>query len=361
VNSRKKASQREDSAWTRSSGRRAVSASSKENILNARCDTQKEGVKTSFAVNMDSVQQSQPVSREELASRLEKGLSEESFRPLQSLEFNELGSPLYGKTPGGTTLFKDKKYSAIYTFSNRESAQKAYEEYQQSAQCKQLNDFLLTVKVQQVTVTDEQQAIVAREKKKLNHKRKVSQKAVMDGESAEEHVIKHSVAIKNVRFEWAHLLAHALVGSVGQQQDNLVATTAYANTDMIFAEAELAIFSSKYPDGFDVEVTAYVLSGTHIAEKIEYKIKIPGCEQTYEFDGQSPVQPHISFKNYFRALANALTKESSVASPYVASRTRMVNPDTNLFSKAEQRKGTQIAAGSDDDTELDKVKRNTLG
>ncbi len=64
------------------------------------------------------------------------------------------------------------------------------------------------------------------------------------------------IVLENVKFEWLHLVAHMIAGAMTQNKDNLVAATKHANTDMIFAENELALLLKRYPEGVKLEVTA---------------------------------------------------------------------------------------------------------
>lgn len=324
------------------------SAGKSGNILPARCDTTKKVklskeseyvFKSSIAVNTDAVTQTAPQSTEIMARNLAKHITEDSYVPMKTIVYDQTGSPLYGLTPGDSILFKDGRYNSLYGFSNRERAKQRYED---STQYQEMNQFITTIKSKKIEINSDNQRSVLNERKKARFKRVKSQKAVM-GETAKQHMEKVSTTIQNVKFEWAHLLAHAIVGASGQHTDNLVAATIHANTEMIFAEADIPLLNEKYPDGFTLEVTAFLIEGTQAAANIEYKIITPDFQKTYTFDGQNTEQPHICFRHYFHALTKSLIPDCE-PSPAKGNAKTMNTVDgkpivnvNNFFSKREKK------------------------
>jgi len=333
---------RDNSAWTSKSGKKRRAG--KGNILPARCDTaqyvrskahKKTKFKSSFQVNMDEVELTQPLTTAEIVTKLAANLKEPSFRPLQSVVYDLNGSPIYGKTPGGSKLYKDRRYNALYAFSNRESAKESFEH---STQYQEMTDFVTAVKTKRIEITEAHQKRVLRERAKDNFKRRKSQKAVM-GESAAEHMGKIDVTINDVKFEWAHLVAHAIAGAASQDKTNLVAVPNHLNTEMIFPESDIPLLVKHYPDGFTLVVTAYLLNDSHAATSIEYKIITPDFQKTYVFDAQHSEQPHLAFKSYFHSLTKALILDSEPSpenNTKIGKRPRTKAPkvsEQNFFSK----------------------------
>lgn len=105
----------------------------------------------------------------------------------------------------------------------------------------------------------------------------------------------------SVDFEWSHLVAHRFAAEESQVSNNLVATTKYANSQMLDAvEAPLQRLIQEYPDvKVKLTVSADVKPGTHIAEAIYYDVQFEnGNGVTFVFDPFAREKTSISLKHF---------------------------------------------------------------
>ena len=177
-------------------------------------------------------------------------------------------------------------------------------------------------KFEAITFTNELLQETKKEIEKNNNQRSISQNAVMAETGVnpkDASATKYTEATKlfslNIPWEHTHLIAHAILGTKSQQENNLVVATRHANTNMMFIEARIPELAKEWK--ITLEVTADLIPGTHIATKIEYKISGEHLttKDTWSlplvFDAQTPNQPHISYNEYMKRLVLAITTKNT--------------------------------------------------
>lgn len=166
-----------------------------------------------------------------------------------------------------------------------------------------------TTKTQSVHVTQNLINKTAAQKRKNDGRRIVSQHYVMAAPGVSEkeasatnyaQSLYTSVTVKNIRWEWLHLVMHAVLGDAAQNQDNLVAGTYHANTNMILAENNIPFLANKYPEGFSLIIDSTLEPDTHIAKEINYSIKTPDVTLPLNFNAKETRQPHSAFNTYMK-------------------------------------------------------------
>ncbi len=140
------------------------------------------------------------------------------------------------------------------------------------------------------------------------------------GESASKHAgrFRKSSPSSHHHYEWLHLLGRSLGG--GMDQNNFVAGSFHANTEMIPLENAIREASDKGAN-MQVNITAFCVSGTHIANRINYKVFKAGSkvfEKTFDAN-RGPVS---SVEN--ELLKNAA--ESAIQGGWWGSLRRYVGP-----------------------------------
>jgi hypothetical protein len=241
-------------------------------------------------------------------------------RNIRILKRSATGTPVKVSTPGKTCYFKKKNVGSILFFSNmapvieREPVTEIDEEnelfdsraYQSVKACDS------DIKRQILHITPEHIRAIARERSRAG-RRPISQNQVMKktkGKAKDASATLYAGATelfsKDQKWEWLHMLAYAILGKLGQDADNLVCGSFDANTDMIFAEAEINKMVAAYPNGFDLEVIARMVKGTQLCHKIEYIFHTDDFTLPFVFDAQTSVIPSLEQQDYFQALIDGL-------------------------------------------------------
>jgi len=258
--------------------------------------------------------------------RKRAGNAAESYRPIASkVAFSPSGKAVVVRTPGKTPLYRQQVLGSISFFSNIKPATPARQklavrptsEFNESEVCQAIKEANTLLKSQSITITSELLRNTRAENKKANFRRCISQNKVMVNPGTSEkkgsatqyarQLLEHPASIKNVRWEWLHLIAHAILGGQSQTDENLVAGTAYANTNMMLIESQLHFLAEQYPEGFTLEIKASLKPKTHVAEKIDYYIKTSDFTLPLSFDAQTLIQPQHDFRYYMENFVKELT------------------------------------------------------
>ncbi|OGT62793.1 MAG: hypothetical protein A3E85_03015 [Gammaproteobacteria bacterium RIFCSPHIGHO2_12_FULL_45_12] len=176
-----------------------------------------------------------------------------THRPAHVTLRNQTGSPLQAITPTGkTNLFRVASHGTMHYFTNDPqeflpSSQPKHTELPQNANKHQAVKPTETIsKRQNIRITRALLANTTKENKANNHQRVRSQNAVMASapkyikeSSAKLHASSTGLFTPNKRFEWLHLIAHRFLGAASQNENNLVAGAAEANTAMMAIEAQI--------------------------------------------------------------------------------------------------------------------------
>lgn len=252
-----------------------------------------------------------------------------SHRPVASItEVTANGSPVEVLTPGGTRLHRVSAFNAFSVFSNNDQL-KTIRSVKAEERIPSKSSFFKTLahtKYIVPAVSDtkfQEKLLVLKELERLkelnianNSKRAISQNKVMTRKGIDERkgsAKKYVAATEqfiSMPWEWLHLVAHSLWGGASQNKDNLVAGSAYANTEMLFIENELKYLASIYPLGFKLSVKAHLVPKTHIAKNIEYIVSTDDFKIPLVFYTQTPNMPHINFVGYFKAIVAELVEQA---------------------------------------------------
>ncbi len=325
---------------------RAVNASShlRADVLAMRCDRSttisdnQKPVVTSFLVDSVVIENATVTTPRTLNSNLSAAAKQsDSYRPIKRvLQFNGLGSPVKirvaspNKKNSHYTLTRDAKIGPLSLFSNRQqlsSPEKkivtkldAQSEFYQSEQYKNIVKHFAAIKKQKITITEKLLSQTCRENMLSSGR---NQNEVMSGKAG-EYAAATNLFVKDLKWEWLHLVAHQIAGNESQHPNNLVAGTYHANTLMIFVERELNQLAKRYPQGFTLEIKAHLMSkedqgvatGEHlqIGTQLEYRIITPDFNILFPFNVQNPNQPHLDYKHYVHALFTAITENVPEAS-----------------------------------------------
>lgn len=309
--------------------------------LAMRCDNRKtvesensqESLRTSFMIDTSQIQTKTPLSPRKLSARMNAPTTTEcgSYRRIyEVVEVNVNQSPVKVKVFSPTKndyaeLTRDTKIGPVSLFSNRSlvfsSENDAISEldtnhpFYQSEQYKKIKQYLYPSKDQELEITSTLLKKTANENAKNNFRRVKDQRAVMNG-SATKYATATDLFVEGLKWEWLHLVAHEIAGAESQCIDNLVAGTYHANTNMIFVERELAFLAKHYPQGFTLKVTAHLMESKdtqqndndylQIGTKLEYTIATDDFTIPFVFNTQNPIQPHLDYKHYMRAMFQAL-------------------------------------------------------
>ncbi|EKD72049.1 MAG: hypothetical protein ACD_46C00023G0003 [uncultured bacterium] len=298
-------------------------------LLNIRSNTNikfidesgvKKQIKTTMMVET-SITQNYPLEalKENLGENLQ---SITTFTPVKNITaVSEFSSPTVIESEHGNILKRVAKYGPVSLFSNDPT----YSLVESTATVNQLDsennffhsDVYLAIKKtqdqckqQSTRITQKNLENTKKENKKHGSTRSQNKEMAETGfspalASATQYAAATQV-FSHVRWEWLHLIAHAIEGSKTQQAGNLVAGTTHANTDMIFIEREMQYLASHYPQGFSLEIKANLIPSTHIATTIEYTIKTDDFTIPFTFNAQATNQPHILYKDYIHSLIKAL-------------------------------------------------------
>lgn len=250
-----------------------------------------------------------------------------SNRPVANIHRKtRINSPAAVMTPKGTVLPRVARFGVMSLFSNEPTATPIIELSQKnklnnpaifhsSVPFKSITEPKAIEKSAQATITHkklekrraediENHFIRSIEQNKVMAKNHVSRRKA----SATNYVNATTLFEKDLRWEWLHLVGHMIDGANSQSKNNLVAGTAFANTEMMFAEENLIYLASIYPNGFKLVAKAHLIPETHIATSIQYVIKTPDFEIPFEFNAQTKNKPHFNYKYYFDYLAKELVR-----------------------------------------------------
>lgn len=237
-------------------------------------------------------------------------------------------SPVEVSTPKGSLLPRVSRLGVLSLFSNDAKAKPIVDNFtinkikdESEFYSDEPYDCIIEAesnkKIQQAKITHQKLEKRRAEDLKNNFKRSISQNKLMakDGTperkgSATDYVHSTELFDKNFRWEWLHLVAHMIHGEESQNPDNLVAGTAFSNTEMMFAEATLNYLARVYPKGFSLSVKATLIPHTHIATAIYYTIKTPDFEIPLQFNTQTTNRPHINFQGYMNYLVEELVRHT---------------------------------------------------
>lgn len=301
----------------------ALRALTDKNIVGI--DGKTELLKTAAIFNIDRVTTN--LSPDEIHQSLMTAVGEiPTHRPIDAIvSTTKNGSPKEVTTPNKTKLKRVARFSIFDVFSNHPASIGVDSieiknklpnpnDFFQTEVYKSIKKALILEKKVEITVTEAMYKKTKRDFHANGKNRSESQNKIMvksgfsakDG-SATEYVNK-TILFKNIRWEWVHLVAYMILGKESQHVDNLVAGSDHANTEMMFAEAELKYLSKLYPEGVTLEISANLIKNTHIATHIQYTIKTKDFSIPIVFNAQTPNKPHICYQQYFHALVKSLAK-----------------------------------------------------
>lgn len=256
-----------------------------------------------------------------------------SHRPTAKIaNISRCHSPVAVLTPKGTKLYRAARFGSLSLFSNKYESDPIVDINPKNS-IEKKSDFFSSEpyesittadkieKIQTTTITHEKLEKRRKEDKDDNFRRYISQNKVMANPGvdakktgATNYVYATHLFENNIRWEWLHLVAHMISGASSQNSNNLVAGSAYSNTEMMFAEANLNYLARVYPNGFDLTVRATLIPSTHIATAIYYIIKTSDFELTFEFNTQTRNKPHINYHKYFAFISEELVRCSQLSS-----------------------------------------------
>lgn len=299
----------------------------KKNILGIRATSEQllinehkiDNLKTAVLIDKDKFL---PDTRFHQSEMLEKALS---HRPVAKIsQKSRVNSPVAVMTPTGTILPRVARFGVLSLFSNDASAIPIIdldpitslidkEKFYSSESFDSIVEPDKNEKEKHTIVTHKMLEKRRAEDLKNAFRRSVSQNKIMakDGVperkgSATDYVYETSLFENDIRWEWLHLVAHMMMGAPSQTSDNLVAGTAFSNTEMMFAEASLNYLARVYPEGFKISVKATLIPETHIAIAIQYLIITPDFTIPLEFNTQTRNKPHVDYQRYFDYLVEQL-------------------------------------------------------
>lgn len=295
-----------------------------------------------------------PQKQAGLAARLDARFAEElsGYRPHTVDDDDlQLGSPLTVKTPGGSRYTLKQKMGPL-AFYGEEDADQSNEndnpqtttspaeltfsdEFIESAAYQAIKEIRDDAKHRIFSVTQESLSQTQRAFADAGYKRHISQNRVMASSSSSSQdasATRYATAGElyngTVRWEWLHLVAHAIEGPESQTDSNLVAGTMHANTNMMFVEGTMNYLSRMYPEGFTLNIRADLMPGSHIATKITYTIETKDFSLAFDFDAQTTTKPHtnvgealrIFIPEYIESKRSKLSATSSSATLFAADR-----------------------------------------
>lgn len=291
----------------------------------------KKPLKTSVMIDWQALYEAnkdRSIDWQSLGDALVKSFDEvKSFRKLDKvINFSPNGSPTKGTTPDGkTVLTRTKKIGFLSFYDNRAVTPHANltsqtsidpkSEFYNSESYQALIQISESVKKQEALINAE---LLKKTRDENAQKSGRSQNKVMvkKGKKPNEGSANiHANATKLFRFEipmqwqWAHLIPHFVWGDKSQSADVLVGATKPSNIDMDSVEAQLKKLSAAYPQGFTLIAEATLIPGTHIGITMKYFIKTKDFCLPFEFDLQTPNQPHVSQAAYLHHLVKTMINQ----------------------------------------------------
>ncbi len=295
----------------------------KPNLLAIR--TKRKPTKSAILIKETVVEEK---NRPAFTSLFTKKLEQIScHRPIHSIIFDENGSPTKIITPEKKTeLYRTGKLGDADFFSDDVLDAKKLERkpladltkrdtFLSSAAYTAIKKPTTSTKVQSIKITPALLKTTAREIKKNNNRRSCSQAQVMVKKgvnskkgSATQYAKATKDFPKELKWEWLHLIAHRFLGKKAQNENNLVCGINFANTDMMFAEAEINYLMTKYPEGIQLDIECELIANTQIAKVIKYTITTRDFTLNLVFNTQNPVKPVITHQDYMHALFSSLSE-----------------------------------------------------
>lgn len=196
---------------------------------------------------------------------------------------------------------------------------------------------------------------VAKEIKKNEGKRSISQNTVM-GYSATKYLHAAEVSLSE-KGEWAHLVAHRFLSDLSQCPENLVATTNHTNTAMIPLEDAITLLATF--GEVKIEVTAHLAPNTHIATKIEYDVNFGEHTFKFSFMGQQLAQPDIAHKDVLKTFFSVLCSKKMLTENDEKTPPMPFSPElisSGFFSKSADKSCFKAESDSKITKKLKKIK-----
>jgi len=294
-------------------------------------------IKTGMLIDKSKIEFKAESAKDKLTEKLIKHLSNTNASTLSNLSPGKTTA----STPNGTRMKKRIDFSSVAFFSEqretlaqqppsqpivkKEDAE--LDAFIQSDVFKLIADVKSNTKQVSHTISQSELEKITAKYKENNYRRETSQSAVVVKDKYKgkqvraadyaEQVFEPTVLcdIKNIKWEWLHLVAYCLLGEKSQTVDNLICGLKSGNTAMMLVENEMQFLAEHYPDGFELVVTASLIPGTHAANKIEYKITTPDFTLPFNFDTLNPANPHVHFREYMRAFLRALVETCKESRP----------------------------------------------
>lgn len=238
-----------------------------------------------------------------------------THRPLAEItEFSNKGTPLKGKTPGGTHLHKILNLGSAIVFSNDENkAETATPTIDPNFNSTKIAPNRKKLKSAHYRVTAALTAAVAAKKTLNNGQRSQPQATVMAAAGVDPKTVKATeysqaagATASDVKSEFAHLQAYAHGGAKTQTQENIGVATAAANTVGMCIDSAIEIVAKAHPhEGANVTVKAPCIGNTHLLASMNYNIEAPnGKVLPLTINGQNPHKPPHALKTYTDSLAS---------------------------------------------------------
>lgn len=237
-------------------------------------------------------------------------------RPISEVtQRSATGTPLQVRTPGKSLLHLRSKNGVLYGFSNEpgvvlESPQRSIDpSFSSTSPATKVKPNPHKVKKVKTLITPESLQMAEQEIRANSGQRSISQNALMAATgvaakkaSATQYAKAAKLASGELRWEWLHLVAHYVLASKAQDENNLGAGTYHANTEMLGAELALPRLAKLFPQGFWLEVTAHFIPGQQILTTIEYTITTDKFVLPFTFNAQQKNQPDVYNLSYINAL-----------------------------------------------------------
>lgn len=259
------------------------------------------------------------------------------------------GTPKVVRTPGKTLYYLYKRINPALFFSsipqppsnepvtalNQDNPLFQSESYQNVKKTD------VQEKRQRVTITKKQQQAVAREKAKTGKQRnqnKVMREGTVDPTLASATTYAQATGLfpSKQEFEWLHMIAYSILGQISQAEGNLFCGSFHANTDMMFAEAQVKDFVKKYPEGFDLEVVPHMVVGTQLAHHVEFIFHTKDFTLPFLFDTQTDVEPRLAQTEYMNTFTAGIFHAVNSA------KTAQVDTDEKEEEEEEEQQPNEI-------------------
>lgn len=262
----------------------------------------KKKLKTASVFNTNHIQlENKDINIEALNRTQIEAKNIATDRPISITHYSENNSPLKGMTPGGTEMYRAKKFGFVTKFTNNPVDLNVYATPQRSIaspyhiikkDIKSPNPRLGDKKYHEIFLTEE---IINNAKKAASRNQQiVMAKNKNKTISATEIGRAAEVETSKLEYEYLHAVAYAIGGERFQNEINLGIGTKHANTAMLPAENLLKQIAKTSPEGFYLCVCMNMQPGTQLIDTIDYEIISSQYTLEWRFDGQQKHQPHVS-------------------------------------------------------------------